>query len=36
MRNISISSRVLPLVVLGMGINAVAAAGQVSAGVQGN
>ena len=35
-RNMSISYRVLALVVLGMGINADAAAGQVSAGVQGN
>ena len=36
MRNMSISSRVLALVVLGTGINAVAATGQISAGVQGD
>ncbi len=36
MRNMSISSRVLALIILGTGINAVATAGQISAGVQGN
>jgi len=36
MRNVSISSRVLLLVVLGTGTNAVASAGQISPGVQGN